>query len=101
MHMTQQLGWPMLEERRNQLKLTMMYKIINGLVYIQQNLPLTYSNLNNTFHGHTYKFTQPATRVDCYRFSFFSSTISMWNKLPSSMVRAGTLDQFKNSFLID
>ena len=39
MYMMQQLGWPTLEERRNQLKLTMMYKIINGLVFIQQNLP--------------------------------------------------------------
>jgi len=68
--MLHQLNWPTLDDRRNQLKLMMMYKILHGLMYVQHSLPLTYSNLDNTFHGHTCKFTQPATRVDCYKFSF-------------------------------
>jgi len=36
-----------------------------GLVYVQNNLPLTYSNPDSILRGHTFKFTQPATRVDC------------------------------------
>ena len=43
----QLLDWPTLHEGRDQMKLIMMYKIIHGLIYIQHNLPLTYSNLNN------------------------------------------------------
>ena len=70
-NMLHQLDWPTLYVRRNQLKL-MMYKIINGLVYVQHSLPLTYSNLHSTLRGHSYKLSQPATRVDSYKFSFFS-----------------------------
>ena len=38
----QQLDWPTLHARREQIKLIMMYKIVHGLIYIQHNLPLTY-----------------------------------------------------------
>ena len=57
----QQLDWPILNERRNQMKLIMMYKIIHGLVFIQHSLPLTYSNLNNISRGHNHTSIQPAT----------------------------------------
>ena len=70
-NMLHQLDWPTLYVRRNQQKLMMMYKIINGLVYVQHSLPLTYSNLHSTLCGHSYKLSQPATRVDSYKFSFF------------------------------
>jgi len=55
--------------RRNQLKLMMLLKITRGLIHVENNLPLTYSNLDNILRGHTLKFTKPATRVDCYKFS--------------------------------
>jgi len=100
-NMIHQLNWPTLYDRRNKLKLMMMYKIVNGLTYVQRNLPLMYSNLDSSFRGHTYKFTQPATRIDCYKFSFFPSTIRLWNSLSSSVVRAGSLNQFKNNLIFD
>ena len=93
----QQLDWPTLRERRDQMKLIMMYKIIHGLIYIQHNLPLTYSNLNNISRGHLHRFIQPATRIDSYKHSFFPSTICMWNRLPSVVVMSESLFQFKNS----
>ena len=37
----QQLNRPTLHDRRDQMKLIMMYKIIHGLIYIQHNLSLT------------------------------------------------------------
>jgi len=56
----QELDWTTLHKRRDQMKLIMMYKIIHGLVYIQQNLPLTYSNLNNISRRHPYdSYSQP------------------------------------------
>ena len=36
----QKLNWPTLEERRNELKLIMMYKIVHGHVHIQPILPV-------------------------------------------------------------
>jgi len=71
----QELGWPTLQERRDQMKLIMMYKIIHGLVYIQHNLPLTYSNLNNISRSHPHRFIQPATRIDSYKHSYFPSYV--------------------------
>ena len=41
--MLHQLDWPTLDDRRNQLKLMMMYKVIHDLTYVQHSLPLTYS----------------------------------------------------------
>ena len=93
----QQLDWPTLHERRDQIKLIRMYKIIHGLIYIQHNLPLTYSNLNNISRSHLHRSIQPATRVDSYKHSFFPSTICMWKRLPSVVVMSESLSQFKNS----
>ena len=44
--MLEKLNWPTLKDRRNELKLVMMYKIIHGHVHVQPNLPLTYSSSN-------------------------------------------------------
>ena len=89
--MLDELDWPTLQTRRNQLKLMMLFKITHVLVHVQNSLSLTYPSPDNILHGHTFKFTQPATRADCYKFSFFPSTISLWNTLPPSVVRAETL----------
>ena len=92
-----QLSWTTLEERRDQMKLIMMYKIIHGLVFIQDILPLTYSSLNDISRGHTQRFIQPATRVDSYKHSFFPSTILLWNRLPANVVSSESLQQFKSN----
>jgi len=97
--MLDELNWPTLQARRSQLKLMMLFKITRGLVHVQNNLPLTYSNTDNIFRGHSFKFTQLETRVDCYKFSFFPSTISLWNTLPPSVVGAETFNEFKNSVI--
>ena len=68
--MLDELNWPTLQARRSQSKLMMLFKITRGLVHVQKNLPLTYSNPDNILRGHSFKFTQLETRVDCYKFSF-------------------------------
>ena len=65
------LNWPTLEERRNDLKLIMMYKIVHGLVHIQLVLPVIHSFSNGTIRGHNNRFLQPATRTEVYKYSFF------------------------------
>ena len=72
------LEWPTLEQRRDHAKIIMMYKIVHGLVHIQPDVPLTYSNAVNT-RGHHLKMQQPSARTDAYLYSFFPSAVKLWN----------------------
>jgi len=92
----QQLDWPTLRERRDQMKLIMMYKIVHRFVFIQQNLPLS-PYLNNISRGPSHRFIQPSTRVDSYKHLSFPSTIRMWNRLPNYVILSDSLSQFKNN----
>ena len=83
-NMLHQLDWPTLYVRRN---------------HMQHSLPLTYSNLHSTLRGHSYKLSQPVTRIDSYNSHFFPSTITMWNSLPSLVVKAESFNQFKNNIV--
>ena len=75
--MLSNLNLPPLRDRRIWAKLHMMYKIIHHLVCIPDDFLIPkYPSLRK---GH---FTQPDTRVDCFKFSFFPSTIKLWNLLP-------------------
>ena len=71
------LNLPSLQSRRKSTKLMTMYKIINGNLHIPFN-SLT-SNHRDSRSGY---FTQLQTRTYSYKFSFFPSTIKLWNSLP-------------------
>ena len=83
--MLHKLTWPTLESRRNHFKIIMMFKIINNMVHIQPDVPITYARRTNT-RGHHLKMQQPATRIDVYLHSFFPSTVEPFaielNRLP-------------------
>jgi len=53
--MLNQLGWPMLKHQRN--KVTMMYKILNNLVFVDHHLKF---DTNQTW-GHPFKLTTLST----------------------------------------
>ena len=93
--MLEKLNWPTLKERRDELKLIMLYKIIHGHAHVQPNLPLTYSPSNGTTRGHNNKFMQPATRTDIYKYSFFPTAVKLWNNLPTDVINAKCIEQFK------
>ena len=93
----QKLNWPTLEEHRNELKLIMMYKI-------RSSWPCTYTTnstsnslfSNGTIRGHNNRFLQPATRTDIYKYSFFPTAVKLWNSLPTEVINAQTINEFKN-----
>jgi len=35
--MLNQIGWPMLKQQRNEVKVTMIYKILNNLVFVNHD----------------------------------------------------------------
>ena len=71
------LNLPSLQSRRKSTKLMTMYKIINGNLHIPSN-----SLTPNHRESRSGYFTQLQTRTDSYKFSFFPSTIKLWNSLP-------------------
>ena len=87
--MLARLKWPLLEHRRNFLKLTMFYKILYGLV----DVSLTLTSFTTFTRGHSMRFVSPFARADTYQHSFLPSTIKLWNSLPDSLVV--NINQFK------
>ena len=71
--MIEQLGLPMLKQRRNEAKMIMMYKILNNSVLIDHNLEY---NINYT-RGHPFKLVTFPTRINAYHNSFFPSTVTL------------------------
>ena len=90
--MLHSLKWSSISSRVNAFKLQMMYKIIHRIVDLK--LP-NYITFNSSFtRGHNYKLTVPPLRIDAYKFSFFPSTITLWNRLLVSTINAATIDTF-------
>ena len=87
------LDWPSLEQRRKIAKAIMLYKILHNKVAIpfdQYKAPITVFT-----RGHSQRFHQVAAHVNAYLYSFFPSSIKIWNSLPELIVRARNLGEFK------
>ena len=83
------LNLPTLQERRNRAKLQMLYKIIHQLVAIPDNcLTPIPSYLRSGY------FNQLNTNIDCFKYSFFPSSIKLWNHLPPSITHTATYTKF-------
>jgi len=89
------LGLVRLELRRLHADLIMCYKMVHKLVNIPFWSFFTLSQYNST-RGHSLKLFYPDSRVNA-RASFFSvRIISLWNRLPASLVQVHNLIKFKS-----
>ena len=70
--MLDELEWPPLQQRRRELKLTLFHKAYNNDVDI--NIPLA---INTRSASH--KFLIPSSRTNHHLYSFYPSTVRMWN----------------------
>ena len=96
--MMNELGWKPLAQRRREQRLTLLFKIINGLVAI----PATDHIAFNTRPSRSRQSTQikvTATNSEVYRNSFFPRTIKGWNSLSESAVNSDSVNSFKNNIL--
>lgn len=91
----QDLNWPTLQHRRQLAKLIMMYRITYHLIEIPSITYLIPSRSGT--RGHNIRYLQPSTRVLAYQYSFFPSTIRLWNNLPQTLVSSGSIDIFRHS----
>ena len=89
--MLQLLNWKSLQERRQQAKATMMFRIAFNLVALPT--PPRFNGPATT-RGNYIKYHVPYTRTTIYQKSFYLDTIRLWNSLPLT-AECKTLDQFR------
>ena len=92
--MVSDLGWELLKTRRLHSRLTMMFKITNGLVEVPQEYhPVP--RPQNSARGHPRQFQLFQPTVDAFKYAFLPRTIPAWNALPQAVAEADSLDIFK------
>ena len=89
--MLQDLQWPTLMERRAQARVTMLFRVVHGLVDVRA----TYLIPTMSVRGHDQRFLVPYARTLTYQKSYFPDSIRLWNSLPQTVVSCTTLDSFK------
>ena len=94
--MASQLGWKPLTERRREHRLSLFYKIINGLVAIPADTHL-HLNTRNTRISKSKSLKLPICTTDTFKHSFFPATIRDWNLLPDDVVNCKNMSPFKET----
>ena len=90
------LGWMPLSQRRQEARLILFYKIINGLAQVPFEGVLVEA-YKGTRRKHYMKFRQIGHTTSQYGQSFFPKTISAWNGLP--FAEAPSLAVFRSNFI--
>ena len=73
-------------------KVIMLYRIVNQL---QRYSGICTDLCGNPTRGHANKFLGPYCSIDAYKYSFYLSSIRLWNSLPAELTTAPSLDVFK------
>ena len=96
--MLHSLNWQTLYERRAHLKVTMLYRIIHGLIAIPPEPPYIYpvTRSSGRRQGH---YRQQLCRISSFQNSFFPSVTCLWNQLPTSATTAPSLEHFKRQLV--
>ena len=89
------LGIPTLSMRRDYLDLTELFKVIRGLT-VCGKVPTPTRSVYVT-RGHRYRLKQEKSKLNARKFSFFLRVVKSWNSLPSKIVDANSLSQFKSN----
>ena len=88
-----ELGWNSLEKRRNQSRLIMTYKIINGLVILEPDMMprVDYQRsrkCNETKVGYKNQLIEPPCNIQAAQSTFFYATPNLWNNCTTPSVEA-------------
>ena len=86
------LRWNTLQERRMQSKSVMFYRIVHNLVAIPATPFLIPARGSR---GHNMRFCRHQSTVNAHLYSFFPSTIRIYNRLPEYAVSARSVETFK------
>ena len=90
------LKWPTLEQRRQDIRLTYMNKIMNNEVAISREDLGLEKNDSHTRAKHKFKLRERPARTTNLKSSFVNRTIPQWNCLPAAVAEADSVVAFKS-----
>ena len=85
--MLKELKWKPLKDRRREIRLALLFKIVKGKVAVEAQDILVEAD-SRTRSSHHLKFRHITTKTKLYKHSFFPNTIPEWNKLPAAYIEA-------------
>ena len=76
-----------------------MHKIVNGDApsYLIDLLPNRVNNITAYNLGNSYDFEIPFSRLCSYEYSYFPSTLKLWNELDQHVRTLPTISRFKSN----
>ncbi|KAK3083103.1 hypothetical protein FSP39_014041 [Pinctada imbricata] len=94
-------GWPTLEQRREQHKLIQVYKIINGLTpdFLCDLLPQQFSDRHSYPTRNSSNYSYLPSKTSFHYYSFFPSSIRLWNNLDPDIRTLKSLKEFKHKIV--
>lgn len=93
--MLDDLGWEPLAARRRDIRLTLLYKIINNEATVPTEDTLIPAD-SRTRTNHKLKFKTIQSNSPAYRNSFFVKTIPQWNNLKETTIESPSVKSFKS-----
>ena len=91
------LGWPTLQHRRRNARLTNFYKFHHGSIAIDtKHRPVFQPTTRRTRRAHPLMYPVPSCRTDYRKFSFSPHTIRDWNDLSEAVASAPTVESFQS-----
>ena len=89
------LHWLSLQERRAQMRIKMIHKIVHNHVDFPIEPYLTASPHQHDTRGAHVKYEIPRSRVDVFQNTFFPHAIGMWNVIPAGITAVKDLEVFR------
>ena len=93
--MINSLGWPSLEDRRKELRINYLIKIITDKVAVKKDLLVPATSRPRRTHNCQLKLV--SSSKDYRKNSFFPRTIRDWNALPADSIPKDVLSFFGKS----
>ena len=97
--MLQLLNLPPLSVRREYLKLTAMYNILNGYSYYPSGIFVQSNNHYYSSQSTNVNFVRPYARTNYLYYSFVPNVVHAWNNLPYFIKTSSCISTFKSSLL--
>ena len=79
--MIDQLNWQKLENRKNDSRLCLLFKIMEHQIHVPTDDIPPPAPITITRSSHERNLLVSYARTDAYKYSFFPHTASLWNKL--------------------
>ena len=90
-----QLGLPTLQYRRLRTDIIQTFKIIKDIDIVDKNKVFP-PNRASVTRGHQEKIYEKYSRTNIRKFCFTQRIVDTWNSLPGEVIRATSINIFKN-----